>query len=168
MPEEWKALFIDPNPKTEGWNSCSNKQLRRAFRNEPMRLDKAIITFFLLEAYAEKIGSEIDVWAAMSIRPAIFYIEQYDNDVFTKFVHPALSSDSFRREILTATFQQTPALFGCLAKQQTATYRTADLMLRHLTGALKPAPQIGPIAPILNRPEEKKKEPCLCESVEHV
>lgn len=166
VPSNWTNFFVDPNVKIQGWSRYSSHQLRKAFRNEPMRLDKAALSVLLLHVAAQQQNNGLDAFSHLSLRPAIFWMPDYTREFYEKNVMEKLNDKEFRKEFLIKTSQISVAILGGMAEGKTVTYRTAELVRTFLREKFK-IPQ-WPIVAILEKPDGvRKKTPCLEENVEH-
>jgi hypothetical protein len=167
VPQSWRKAFTDPY-EPRAWSKFGRQQWRTLFKNEPMRLDKAAIAILILEAYAQKYRPDIDIWERVSIRPAIFYIDQYDDDFYDNHVKGSISTNTeFTQSLLAHTLQSSPVIFRKMSEPRGVTFRTAELFRDFLDKTFART-TLGPVVPFKSRPNGVgNKTPCRDEDVDH-
>jgi hypothetical protein len=173
LPPQWRSAFIDPDPRRQGWDQFdASKFFRKALRNEAMRLDKALLTVVALDLYATgPNGIEgFDVVEHISIRPAIFKIDEYSPEKYGNRIKPLfINNQEFTNSLKGHTLQPTTVVFRLMAEGETTTFKTSELTRSFFeTNAdLIRAGRmgLGPVVAISGRPADKKKCPAHCEFV---
>lgn len=125
LPDAWRQSV--PNGD---WNNLAENQVERAINAEPLRLEKAFLAVICLElAIAATVqsgrGRNVDIFApeaSISIRPALFYLRNFDETFFSSAVR---HSPDVLTALRLATAQRKDKVFEKLAQGYAVTCRTA-------------------------------------------